>query len=95
MQCTRAAYPFYSGCAWNSGESNQLLCLILNAYGVQPLVPMVVDLLSVETRLYQARANLMQAAAVKLDPIATEALAILEKKLMEDVSRDAEEVGNF
>lgn len=34
----------------------------------------------------------MQAAAVKLDPIATEALAILEKKLMEDVSRDAEEV---
>lgn len=34
----------------------------------------------------------MQAAAAKLDPIATEALAILEKKLMEDVSRDAAEV---
>lgn len=33
-----------------------------------------------------------QAAAVKLDPIATEALAILEKKLMEDVSKDAQEV---
>lgn len=40
----------------------------------------------------QARAHLHQAAAIKLDPIATEALAILEKKLMEDVSRDAEEV---
>ncbi len=40
----------------------------------------------------QARAHLMQAAAAKLDPIATEALAILEKKLMEDVSRDAAEV---
>lgn len=53
---------------------------------------MLFGLFSVETRLCQARANLMQAAAVKLDPIATEALAILEKKLMEDVSRDAEEV---
>lgn len=40
----------------------------------------------------QARANLHQAAAHKLDPIATEALAILEKKLMEDVSKDAAEV---
>eukprot|EP00752_Nemacystus_decipiens_P006696 g6019.t1 len=40
----------------------------------------------------QARAHLMQAAAAKLDPIATEALAILEKKLMEDVSSDAAEV---
>jgi len=36
----------------------------------------------------------MQAAAARLDPIATEALAILEKKLMEDVSRDAAEVRN-
>ena len=40
----------------------------------------------------QARAHLIQAAASKLDPIATEALAILEKKLMEDVSKDAAEV---
>ena len=40
----------------------------------------------------QARAHLIQAAASKLDPIATEALSILEKKLMEDVSKDAAEV---
>lgn len=37
----------------------------------------------------------MQAAAAKLDPIATEALAILEKKLMEDVSSDAAEVSRY
>lgn len=47
----------------------------------------------VHATFWQARGNLHQAAAIKLDPIATEALAILEKKLMEDVSKDAAEVG--
>lgn len=55
-------------------------------------IPLLSDFLPPGTLRLQARSHLMQGAAAKLDPIAAEALAILEKKLMEDVSNDAAEV---